>query len=159
VARAHGAKVVFVRQLMNIEGIEENPEKYKKLLQFVPTLSPKGIVEAKAKYDASLQRAAREASVLYLDVSEKVPADEEHFLDHVHMTEKGAEVFAGALAEGLVPELVEWFGAGMNDREAVHQPSDAPLPATAAMEIPSMTEAVGLLEAATGELEAGTGSL
>jgi len=49
-----------------------------------------------------LDQAAQETGVPVIDVTAGFSMDATHFLDHIHLTETGAEELAGRLAEELL---------------------------------------------------------
>jgi lysophospholipase L1-like esterase len=75
-------------------------------LYYMPYMSPDGILATFEAYNASIRAVAAETGALLLDGEYEVPGDDEHFVDTVHLTDRGCEVMAERIVRRLLDAVV-----------------------------------------------------
>lgn len=100
-ARSHGIKVVLCTfaASLNEENLRERPEIFTQILNFVPKLTYDGLMDGFRRYNQAIVDIAEKEEVPIVYQHESMPPDFDLFVDHIHFTEKGTELFAANIAE------------------------------------------------------------
>jgi lysophospholipase L1-like esterase len=105
VARAHGARTVFVAQSVRVrKGRESSDDEY--LMSWTPGLTPAGVKKGLARYTEAERALATEAGELFLDPSGGLEDDD--YADPLHFSAKGSDRFA-KLLDAWITERLEAF--------------------------------------------------
>jgi lysophospholipase L1-like esterase len=107
VAQANRIAVGLINEGLCItpENLKVYPDRFADLMNFVPTLTEAGLLDAKVKYGAAAAGLASELHLPWINGSEHVPATFEFFSDHVHLTPKGNQLLAEEIAKLIDGEL------------------------------------------------------
>lgn len=93
---------------------EDNLDEYSLIImesrRFCVHLSNSGMLDASRTADSIVQAIADEKGLGFIDGHKLVPPNTEYFGDNVHLTNAGAEIFAGALAD----YIIDHFGKDEN---------------------------------------------
>ncbi len=118
IARAGGASVVLssfatlhdpeqdygepetLARLTPLQGEELNY-----LVRFTPGLTLPGVFDGIRRYNAVLQRVAREDGTGWVDNAARIPHTDEYFVDRVHFSRAGAELMAQNLLSVVLAQL------------------------------------------------------
>ena len=105
-AKGMGCKVVLLScgiAVDNEHNFDENNRMVKLLkLRFFSEFTTKGIIKSIGEYNKVMKDVAVEEKAVFIDMSNAVPKDEEHYTDASHRSGKGNEVFANVLFEKLI---------------------------------------------------------
>ncbi len=102
--RERGIKVILSTYpiLMTEDNIDDYPLIIMESRRFCVHLSYDGMLDASRAADSIVQVIASEYGLGFVDGRQIVPNSTEYFGDNVHLTNAGAEIFAGALADYIV---------------------------------------------------------
>lgn len=70
-------------------------------LYYMPFMTPRGLLDAYARYNEIIREVARETDALLIDGEDEIPGDAEHFTDSVHFTDAGSRAMAKRVAAAL----------------------------------------------------------
>ena len=87
------------------ENLARSAGHFQYLPQFVPGLTFRGVVEAFDRYNEDIRAVAIVQEALLADAAASVPPDLALFVDHVHFNAAGADRFAAAVSETVLPVL------------------------------------------------------
>lgn len=73
-------------------------------LYYMPYMSPDRILEGFERYSTALRRAAERCGAILIECESAIPADETHFADSVHLTDRGCARMGEIVAEGLAAD-------------------------------------------------------
>lgn len=109
IARANEIDVGLAMEALCIsrEHYEVNPEWYIDVLNFVPTLSIDGLLDAKGRYTAAVSQLAEDHALPFLNGADVVPVDTAYFKDHVHLNIKGHRTLAQGMSDMLEAHLTK----------------------------------------------------
>jgi lysophospholipase L1-like esterase len=102
VARAHGAAVVLVTQVIRIRG-QQQADDLKYLAQWLPALAPEAVPGELERLNGALRAMRGEAGVRIADAAARIDWRDEDFADPLHFSPQGSERFAAFLAAELAP--------------------------------------------------------
>ena len=107
IAQANGMDVGLVTEALCISKVhaEVNTDWYIDVLNYVPTLTVDGLVDAKQRYNNAVQTLAETYGLPFLDSGTVVPVSTDYFTDHVHMSIKGHRTLAGGMAGMITTHL------------------------------------------------------
>ena len=71
-------------------------------LYYMPYMDPEALLDGFEEYNRTLREAAARHGVLLVETDGALPGDREHFVDSVHLTDRGAEALAGRVADELL---------------------------------------------------------
>ena len=97
VASAHGARTLLVAQTARVRAGHEKAD-LARLEGWTPGLTAKGYLAGLARYNAVARKLRDEGLALFLDPFGTGMFTDEHFLDPVHFSPAGSELFAKTLA-------------------------------------------------------------
>lgn len=103
-AKSENIKVIlstFVIPL-NDDNLKKDPERFRNLLHFTPTLTYKGILDANIKYNNATKELAEEENIPLIDSDKIMPKSLEYFDDYVHFNDKGALLMAKNTANVII---------------------------------------------------------
>jgi lysophospholipase L1-like esterase len=80
------------------EDFEANADGYIDVLNYVPTLTIDGLLDAKQRYSATMSQLADTYNLPFMDSATVVPVSSDYFKDHVHLNIKGHRALAGGMA-------------------------------------------------------------
>jgi len=105
--RASGAEPVLVthsnRALKPPEELTpEDLHHITAILNLNPRATPPVLMELDLEANRVIRRVGRELGVHVVETEGRIPADAEHFADYAHFTDRGADVMARILAEGVL---------------------------------------------------------
>ncbi len=109
VSRAGGAAVALATYAhpCTAENLERRPDLFVYLPRYQPNLTFAGVQDAFRRYNDAIRKVARSEGAVLADAEIEIPPDPALFVDHVHFNARGAELFAGVVAqairEGLPP--------------------------------------------------------
>ncbi len=108
IARANGIAVGLVTEAMCIskEDFKANAEWYIDVLNYVPTLTIDGLLDAKQRYSATMHQLADTYNLPFMDSATVLPVSSDYFTDHVHLNIKGHRTLAGGMARMIESHLV-----------------------------------------------------
>lgn len=72
------------------------------VLYYMPFMSIPGLIEGASAYRDAMVRAARRTGAEFVEAAAQVPKDAEHYADSAHLTVKGGELMAKAMAAELL---------------------------------------------------------
>jgi len=109
VSREAGARVALATYAHPCtEGnLREHPDLFVYLPGYLPNLTFKGVLDAFDRYNDAVRAVAVARGTRLADAARSIPADTSLFVDHVHFSAKGADVFAGVVAEAILPVIRE----------------------------------------------------
>lgn len=93
--------VTFSHRVRAEQDAEQRRDACQSALYYAPFLSPDGILEGIAAYNAAVRRVAEKTGAVLVAGEERIPADAEHFNDSVHLTDAGCRVQAARVVEAL----------------------------------------------------------
>ncbi len=102
-ARARGIEPVLSTYGLSAteRNLRDHPEKLRELERFLPMLTFAGVLDAHRRYNQAVLDLGERLGVPVVRIAEGVPAAFDHYTDHVHFTDRGAdraaEVFAIAV--------------------------------------------------------------
>lgn len=103
-AKGMGCKAVLLSCGIAVDkkhNFEMNNPKRKLLESHFKGMPAKAAVQNIEEYNKIMHKVARRNNAVFIDMSEAVPKDNEHFIDATHRSDKGNEVFATVLMEKL----------------------------------------------------------
>ncbi len=100
VASAHGARTLLVAQAARVRAGHEKAD-LAWLEGWTPGLTAKGYLAGLARYDAVAKKLGNDGLALFLDPFSSGAFTDAHFLDPVHFSPAGSELFAKTLAAFL----------------------------------------------------------
>jgi lysophospholipase L1-like esterase len=108
IARANGIAVGLVTEALCIskEDFKANAEWYINVLNYVPTLTIDGLLDAKQRYSATMHQLADTYNLPFMDSATVLPVSSDYFTDHVHLNIKGHRTLAGGMARMIESHLV-----------------------------------------------------
>ncbi|HIG45411.1 MAG TPA: hypothetical protein EYQ20_02925 [candidate division Zixibacteria bacterium] len=108
IARANGIAVGLVTEALCIskEDFKANSEWYIDVLNYVPTLTIDGLLDAKQRYSATMHQLADTYNLPFMDSATVLPVSSDYFTDHVHLNIKGHRTLAGGMARMIESHLV-----------------------------------------------------
>lgn len=103
VARAAGAEVALVTNAhpCTAENLERRSDLFAYLPRYQPNLTFAGVQDAFRRYNEVIRKVARAEGAVLADAEVEIPPDPALFVDHVHFNARGAEIFAGVVAEAI----------------------------------------------------------
>ena len=104
IAKSKNIKVIlstFVIPL-NDENLKKDPEMFKSLLYFTPSLTYKGILDARTKYNNAVKELAKKENIPLVDCDKIMPQSLEFFDDYVHFNDKGAMLMGENIARTII---------------------------------------------------------
>ncbi|MBI3892883.1 MAG: hypothetical protein HY303_15285, partial [Candidatus Wallbacteria bacterium] len=103
-ARAHGVRAAFCTYttLLCLNMTEEQKRKSVQVLRLVPGYTLRGVLAGIDAFNETMREQARAQDVLLVDAAKDFPKDLEHFVEHVHHTDKGAALLASRVARVLL---------------------------------------------------------
>ncbi|MBL8693678.1 MAG: SGNH/GDSL hydrolase family protein [Planctomycetes bacterium] len=86
--------------------IDQTPEQQldgcESSLVYMPWMSPAQIAQSFAIYNEEIRRAARETGALLIEAEREIPADKVHFVDSVHLSQRGCDRMADIHVRALL---------------------------------------------------------
>ncbi len=73
-------------------------------LFYSPFMTPDGLIAVYARYNQIIREVAKETGAILIEGEMNIPGDAEHFNDTVHFKDKGAEVMAARISDGLASD-------------------------------------------------------
>jgi len=110
IAKSKNIKVIlstFVIPL-NDENLKKEPERFNNLLLFTPTLTYKGILDARTKYNNAIKEVANEEKTPLIDSDKIMPQSLDYFDDYVHFNDKGALLMASNIAKAIIENYFKY---------------------------------------------------
>ncbi|MBI5375560.1 MAG: SGNH/GDSL hydrolase family protein [Candidatus Schekmanbacteria bacterium] len=104
IAKSRNIKVIlstFVIPL-NDTNLKKNPEMFKALLYFTPTLTYQGVLDARTKYNNAAKELAEEENIPLVDFDKIMPQSLEYFDDYVHFNDIGAMFIGENIANSII---------------------------------------------------------
>jgi lysophospholipase L1-like esterase len=95
------ALATFSTRLRSGQTDEEQLQAAASALYYMPFMTPKGLLDAYARYNAIIRDVARETGALLIDGESDIPGDAEHFTDSVHFTDVGSRAMAARVSTAL----------------------------------------------------------
>ncbi|MBF0421959.1 MAG: SGNH/GDSL hydrolase family protein [Magnetococcales bacterium] len=71
---------------------------------FMPFLTPEGLLEGYARYNAVIARVAQTTGSVLVADENRIPGDAIHFNDAVHFTDAGSQIMAERVSDGLLAD-------------------------------------------------------
>jgi lysophospholipase L1-like esterase len=87
--------------LLNEENLQAHPEKFEGLLDYIPTLTYAGVLDAKRRYNQALREVAKQEKVLLIDNSLLIPETLQYQYDSCHFTAAGARLIAENFSQAI----------------------------------------------------------
>jgi len=87
---------------LNDANLKKDPEMFKALLYFTPTLTYKGVLDARTKYNNAVKELAEEENITLIDFDKIMPQSLEYFDDYVHFNDKGAMFIGENIAKIII---------------------------------------------------------
>jgi hypothetical protein len=79
--------------------------------KFYPMLQENGFIDMERKLNETMRDLARGQNLKLIDAARRLPAGEQYFSDFSHLTNRGAAVMAGELAQEIIPLLAQPAGS------------------------------------------------
>jgi len=89
------------------ENLKDHPELFSYLPGYLPNLTWPGVIDAFDRYNDAIRAVAREEGAILADAAKIVPPDPALFVDHVHFSARGADLFAKVVEESVLPAVRE----------------------------------------------------
>jgi lysophospholipase L1-like esterase len=107
VCRGYGIRPVLstFATTLNERNLQESPEKFEVLTDYVSTLTYKGLLDAKKRYNDAIREVAAEEDVLLVDNNALVPETFDYLYDYCHFTPEGARLVADNFAKEILSSL------------------------------------------------------
>lgn len=83
------------------------PDLFSLLSGYLPNLTFKGVLDAFDRYNGAVRAVALDEGVYLADAALAIPPDPSLFVDHVHYSAKGADLFSEVVARAILPSVRE----------------------------------------------------
>jgi len=106
-ARAHDIVPIISTYAMaiNEENLKNHPERFKNLKTHCPSLTDKGVLDAKKRYNQAIREIAKTEDVIFIDNGKLMPETFEYQYDYCHFTAFGARKTAENFAKVILNHL------------------------------------------------------
>lgn len=102
--KSSGAKVALVTfstRLRRSMSASERKAAAVTHLYYMPYMTPNTFLDSFDAYNRVIRAVAKEENAVLIEAATAIPADDRHFTDSVHFTDRGAEVMANVISESL----------------------------------------------------------